>query len=233
MNDVRTNGDGTHTFLVAVNVGPGMDRKAAEIRLSRYLPKPDDVIQEWWFAEDERYDGSDNDSAVFVHMGEQDKWAQLVSRGLPLSMALHQMRNDWQEAGFTTCGRCNVSTAGGASCDCEPVYSREEVQVIANRIVGELIGKMQNLFEDDHIISNIISDEIGIYDLVRNATCTPTPFDPNKWLSGIRHELGNLRFGDEGAWEDHAESMAEMFDGLDRWITGGGSLPEEWKGKSA
>lgn len=63
-----------HTILVAFTVyAPTWEQ--AQARLMRQLPSPDhpgvDGIDSWWIAEDERYDGSDNDSAVLVPMGRQ------------------------------------------------------------------------------------------------------------------------------------------------------------------
>lgn len=39
----------------------------------KYWPSvgPHEVIDSWWIAEDDRIDGSDNNSAVFVPMGSQ------------------------------------------------------------------------------------------------------------------------------------------------------------------
>lgn len=33
------------------------------------LPRPGDVVECWWQADEDRIDGSDNDSAVFVYPG--------------------------------------------------------------------------------------------------------------------------------------------------------------------
>lgn len=70
-----------HTILVAFTVhAPTWEQ--AQARLMRQLPSPDhpgvDGIDSWWIAEDERYDGSDNDSAVFVPMGKQVAWQMEV-----------------------------------------------------------------------------------------------------------------------------------------------------------
>lgn len=63
-----------HTILVAFTVY-APDWTAAQATLMRQLPKPgSNDIDSWWIAEDERYDGSDNDSAVFVPMGKQVAW---------------------------------------------------------------------------------------------------------------------------------------------------------------
>ena len=66
------------TFLVAITVeGPAITRAQAEVYLHGVLPRPGvgprsgARVQEWWIAEDDRRDGSDNDSAVFVPFGTQ------------------------------------------------------------------------------------------------------------------------------------------------------------------
>ena len=69
-----------HVFLVAVSVESD-DREQAEKYLHTVLPKPAGIAEEgvphyvdsWWIAEDDRHDGSDNDSAIFVPMGEQEE----------------------------------------------------------------------------------------------------------------------------------------------------------------
>lgn len=65
-----------HTILVAFTVY-GDDRKEAQESLLEQLPKvtDDDTrdITSWWIAEDDRIEGSDNDSAVFVDPGSQAK----------------------------------------------------------------------------------------------------------------------------------------------------------------
>ena len=56
-----------------------MQWTAAQATLMRQLPKPgSNDIDSWWIAEDERDDGSDNDSAVFVPKGDQHKWHRKV-----------------------------------------------------------------------------------------------------------------------------------------------------------
>jgi hypothetical protein len=63
-----------HTILVAVTVY-APDRLAAQSKVMGLLPKPGvDGVDSWWIAEDDRMDGSDNDSAVFVPMGKQVVW---------------------------------------------------------------------------------------------------------------------------------------------------------------
>ena len=70
------------TILVAFCVTDCESMKEAQERLMRQLPDPNhpgvDGIDCWWIAEDERYDGSDNDSAVFVPMESGDWWADYV-----------------------------------------------------------------------------------------------------------------------------------------------------------
>ena len=68
-----------HTILVAVTVY-APDWQAAQAKVMQHLPKPGaDGIDSWWIAEDERADGSDNDSAVFVPMGKQAFWQSEIS----------------------------------------------------------------------------------------------------------------------------------------------------------
>lgn len=63
-----------HVILVAVTVEAD-DRATAETKLYDSLPDPGLAdrhgVTSWWIAEDDRRDGSDNDSAVFVHKGRQ------------------------------------------------------------------------------------------------------------------------------------------------------------------
>ena len=87
MNDTRTNDPGSLTILVAVEVptfgpaDPSMNAAWAQGIVSGLLSSglKEQMISSWWFAEDERYDGSDNDSAVFVPMGQQAYWAAKVA----------------------------------------------------------------------------------------------------------------------------------------------------------
>lgn len=65
----------THTFLVAVSIEGDMTREQAETSLHYALPRPNAhypspagtlaTVECWWVTEDDRRDGSDNDSAVF------------------------------------------------------------------------------------------------------------------------------------------------------------------------
>ena len=98
-NDVRCFDGFNHAFLVAfiVPIIQGedghLDRKNAEIMLREQLPDAgkDTGIDQWWVAEDERYDGSDCDSAVFVPIGKQKKWA--------VKVLLNQMRKEARSSG--------------------------------------------------------------------------------------------------------------------------------------
>ena len=69
----------THVVLVAFEV-EGTDVKDAQTNLMAALPRPwyTRGIECWWIAEDERYDGSDNDSAVFVPVGMQAVTTNLI-----------------------------------------------------------------------------------------------------------------------------------------------------------
>lgn len=69
-----------HTFLVAIAVDGDVDRATAERFLHNHLPATGEEcdsadgetygaslsVAEWWIAEDDRRDRSDNESAVFV-----------------------------------------------------------------------------------------------------------------------------------------------------------------------
>ena len=60
----------SHVIRVAFEVEAESWESAQRILMS-YLPRPhssriESPIECWWIAEDERYDGSDNDSVVFV-----------------------------------------------------------------------------------------------------------------------------------------------------------------------
>lgn len=67
-----------HVILVAFQVTAD-SREEAEQSLLMVLPRPKGLprgdmpghgfLECWWVAEDDRHDGSDNDSAVFVHPG--------------------------------------------------------------------------------------------------------------------------------------------------------------------
>lgn len=63
-----------HTILVAFTVDAPTWAQAQRLLIDR-LPSPGsagyEAIDSWWIAEDERYDRSDNDSAVFVPLGQQ------------------------------------------------------------------------------------------------------------------------------------------------------------------
>jgi hypothetical protein len=76
-NLTRTQAGTEHVFLVALHTdGTFNSREDAELAVRLALPRPADFhssgIAEWWIAEDDRHDGSDNDSAVFVHPGVQE-----------------------------------------------------------------------------------------------------------------------------------------------------------------
>lgn len=76
-----------HIILVAFSV-TAPDRAQAENLLTMSLPQPRDLtsthsattvtLESWWVAEDDRQDGSDNDSAVFVTPGQQERAARLL-----------------------------------------------------------------------------------------------------------------------------------------------------------
>lgn len=83
-----------HVILVAFTV-EGSTREAAERTLTGVLPGPFDVVSSWWVADDDRHDGSDNDSAVFVHNGLQYEALHLLAQhGLtgPWNLPRHERR---------------------------------------------------------------------------------------------------------------------------------------------
>lgn len=67
-----------HVIIAAFGV-TAETRKDAEEYLHTRLPRPgrrgDEyrVVEDWWIAEDTRYDRSDNDSAVFCIPGKQEQ----------------------------------------------------------------------------------------------------------------------------------------------------------------
>lgn len=69
-----------HTILVAFVV-EDVDREAAERHLHELLPEVDgeNGLDCWWVAEDERYDRSDCDSAVFCGPGNQQRARSLIT----------------------------------------------------------------------------------------------------------------------------------------------------------
>lgn len=63
-----------HVILVAFTIEADSYRRAQHVLmpgLQLFLSSHDGPAESWWIAEDERYDGSDNDSAVFVTPGAQ------------------------------------------------------------------------------------------------------------------------------------------------------------------
>lgn len=69
-------------ILVAVHV-TAANREAAHRTVMDSLPRPgseyaDSLVEAWWIAEDDRQDGSDNDSAVFVNPGSQHRASVLL-----------------------------------------------------------------------------------------------------------------------------------------------------------
>ena len=70
-----------HIILVAISVTGCESRDAAQDYLiHQALPRPDDrrsekvaSIDSWWIAEDDRRDGSDTDSAVFITGGYEQR----------------------------------------------------------------------------------------------------------------------------------------------------------------
>ncbi len=77
-----------HVILLAVVVAAPSRKEAEEYLHTRPSLAPEGwsgeqttpVIDSWWVAEDERYDGSDNDSAVFVVPGTQRQSRSVLLR---------------------------------------------------------------------------------------------------------------------------------------------------------
>jgi hypothetical protein len=78
------------TFLVGIG-SEGENREAAELALQGVLVpllrsrNPASPIEAWWIAEDDRHDGSDLDSAVFVPPGRQAAAQGLLEERLEAS----------------------------------------------------------------------------------------------------------------------------------------------------
>ena len=95
-----------HTILVAFTVEAGT-RAEAHGRLGAALQCADTIdlsrsfngITSYWVAEDDRQDGSDCDSAVFVHPGAQHKAASVLhAAGLTNNCNIVQYENPrWTE----------------------------------------------------------------------------------------------------------------------------------------
>lgn len=71
-----------HVFLVAFNV-EGSTREAAEAALCEVLPDPQATtitspVVNWWVAEDDRHDNSDDRSAVFCNYGSKAAASRLL-----------------------------------------------------------------------------------------------------------------------------------------------------------
>lgn len=79
---------GYRNVLVSFCVRGDSDEDVQNL-LMKSLPRPEsddgpeNGIDCWWIAEDQRFDGSDNDSAVFVNMGkQQEAYKLLTEKGL-------------------------------------------------------------------------------------------------------------------------------------------------------
>lgn len=79
---------GFHDVLMVAFDLTGPNALIAQQWLMERLPKPNDTdsvvnLDSWWIANDERHDGSDCDSAIFVRKGQQAEARQLLrERGL-------------------------------------------------------------------------------------------------------------------------------------------------------
>lgn len=79
--------DDDHFILVAFELIGPKTMEEAQKELMALLPRPEDKdnpVECWWIAMDERYDGSDNDSAEFVPDTGQAAWERYhIKRGTP------------------------------------------------------------------------------------------------------------------------------------------------------
>jgi hypothetical protein len=82
------------TYLVAV-VAPSEQAVIDFLALSPFAPdKEEGQIDSWWIAEDDRHDGSDLDSAIFVPRGAQSDMAHVIRQHI-------ESRTDaWNEDGY-------------------------------------------------------------------------------------------------------------------------------------
>ena len=74
-----------HVIVVGFEVA-GNSRAEAQRALMERLPSGgEDVLVGWWIAEDDRVDGTDNDSAVFVPKGSQQATTDWLTHNGPLA----------------------------------------------------------------------------------------------------------------------------------------------------
>jgi len=110
MTDYSQYSEHTILFALTVTSKAPMTREDAEGFAAALMPRPGTerflrlgpsqkaMLDSWWVPEDDRHDGSDNDSAVYVHPGFQKAAYDLLRR--------HEMTNDcndpapWSPGGF-------------------------------------------------------------------------------------------------------------------------------------
>jgi len=92
LKNLRATGLGnlhSEVFLVGIEVATTLSREDTERFLHSALPAPETrtpypqpyvAVESWWIAEDERYDRSDNDSAVFIKPGKQREAVALLRK---------------------------------------------------------------------------------------------------------------------------------------------------------
>src|SRR3954471_8578254 len=68
------------TYLVAVVAHTEQDVQDFLLASPLSPARPNGVVDCWWIAEDDRTDGSDNDSATFVPRGAQSDVAHLINQ---------------------------------------------------------------------------------------------------------------------------------------------------------
>lgn len=91
-----------HVILVAFDI-EALDRENAHLLLQlalKYNMGGVEPIQAWWVAEDDRHDGSDNDSAVFVNPGQAADASlilQLAGFTAPCNFVPQEQSREWGE----------------------------------------------------------------------------------------------------------------------------------------
>ena len=138
-----------HVFLVALTVTAPVTvtRAEAEVKLHDALPDPHLVdlrghgVTEWWVAEDDRQDGSDNDSAIFVPKGGQvgetfDLLPESVRATIRAALddAATYQQGEADEDGDAECFQC-----GEAGSPCED-HARDLARANAYRDLLDQIG---------------------------------------------------------------------------------------------
>ena len=210
----------THVFLVAVAIEGDLTREEAEIALARTLPRPNidgawvgdardpkkAEVECWWIAEDDRRDGSDNDSAVFVTPGfQQAAYDLLHENGMTPDC------NDPRKQGGRTphfegpgvtygieFSNCEEERHGTA--DCENVESETLV-----RVEGFL-----TLEEAQGFASDVLCDASTPDDLFYSAGSWPDRIQISPmWATGQREECRHTPLRDAVIFNDTTTEAVE------------------------